>query len=107
MSRRDTRSNAPLDHQQIITALAPFGVTDPYDLSPDALLDRVQLAAALTGIGLAVTPETLANWASRGSGPPFQKWRKAAVRYRWGTSLQWAGSRLSAPHSSTAEHRAA
>lgn len=75
----------------------------------DALLTREQLAEAFKALGYPPTVKSLATMASRGGGPPFMKFGKY-VRYRWGASLAWAESRLSAPRRSTSEadaHRAA
>jgi hypothetical protein len=72
----------------------------------DALLGRKETAAALTEAGYKVSAATLTTKASRGGGPPYQLFGPRAL-YRWGDSLEWARSRLSAPRRSAAEHAAA
>jgi hypothetical protein len=72
-------------------------------LNPDTLLPRDQAAAALTEAGFHTQPATRATKATRGGGPPFQKYGSRAL-YRWGSTLDWARSRLSAPISSTSEN---
>jgi hypothetical protein len=72
---------------------------------PDALLTRSQTAEALTLDGYPVKPKTLATKATRGGGPPYRLFGKRAL-YRWGDSLSWAESRLSAPRRSTSEQDA-
>jgi hypothetical protein len=68
--------------------------------SPDALLTRDQAAAALTESGFPVAPKTLAVRASRGDGPPYQRFGARAL-YKWDDLVAWAHSRLSVP-----QHRA-
>ena len=41
--------------------------------SPDQLLTRTELAAALTELGFPTSPATLATRATRGGGPLFRK----------------------------------
>jgi hypothetical protein len=72
------------------------------DLPFEAKLTRAQLADALTDVGFPTSQKTLATKASRGGGPPFQKWG-ARVIYTWGPSLKWAMDLLSEPISSTSE----
>jgi hypothetical protein len=69
---------------------------------PNVLLTRKVAAAALAEAGFPVAEKTLATKATRGGGPPFQKFGPRAL-YRWGDALQWAQSRLSAPMHSTSE----
>jgi hypothetical protein len=64
--------------------------------SPDALLTRDQAAAALTESGFPVAPKTLAVRASRGDGPPYQRFGARAL-YKWGDVQAWALSRLTVP----------
>jgi hypothetical protein len=64
--------------------------------SPDALLTRDQAAAALTESGFPVAPKTLAVRASRGDGPPYQRFGARAL-YKWDDALTWARSRLTVP----------
>jgi hypothetical protein len=69
---------------------------------PDALLTREQTAVALTEAGFPVSQATLSTKATRGGGPPFQKFGPRAM-YRWGPTLQWAKDRLRDPVRSTSE----
>jgi hypothetical protein len=92
--------------QQLAQILSPLA-TAPLNIPADALLDRRQLAAVLTALGFTITKGTLEALASRGRGPPYRRWGRAVVRYRWSEALAWAEARLSEPHSSTAEHRTA
>jgi hypothetical protein len=64
--------------------------------SPDALLTRDQAAAALTESGFPVAPKTLAVRASRGDGPPYQRFGARAL-YKWDDVQAWARSRLTVP----------
>jgi hypothetical protein len=70
--------------------------------SPGALLTRKKLAAALREFGYPISDKTLATKASRGGGPPFQRWG-AIPLYIWGASLVWAQSRLGPVVTSTSE----
>ena len=70
--------------------------------SPNALLTRDAVAAALTEAGFPVKPKTLSTKATRGGGPPFQHFGQR-VLYRWGASLAWAESQLSTTRHSTSE----
>ncbi len=72
-------------------------------IDPKTRLTRRQTAAALTDQGFKISESTLATKASRGGGPPFERWGKKAVTYTWGTTLKWAEERLSKPLSSTSE----
>jgi hypothetical protein len=72
----------------------------PDDL--DALLTRVDCAAALSEAGFPTSPKTLATKASRGGGPPFRRWGSKPL-YPWGSSLSWAMERLGPPMRSTSE----
>jgi hypothetical protein len=72
----------------------------------DALLPRDKFAAALTEAGFPTSAKTLATKASRGGGPPFQKYGPR-VLYRWRTGLAWAQSRLTPPRHSTSKTDAA
>jgi hypothetical protein len=69
---------------------------------PDARLTRDATAAALTEAGFPVKTATLATKATRGGGPPFQRFG-ARPLYRWADALQWAQSRLSPPMHGTSE----
>lgn len=68
----------------------------------DALLRRVETAAALTGAGFPIAAKTLATMATRGGGPTYRTFGRT-VLYRWGDALAWAENRLSAPRGSTSE----
>ena len=68
----------------------------------DTLLTRDQTAAALTAVGFPITRATLATNATRGGGPPFQRFGPRPL-YRWGNALQWAQSRLSRAVVNTSE----
>lgn len=76
----------------------------PPKLSDDALLTRADTAAALTDAGFPVSAATLATKAVRGGGPAYCLFGRKPL-YRWGTSLEWARARLSAPVSNTSEAR--
>jgi hypothetical protein len=80
------------------------GMAVPDD--PDTRLTRDAAAAALTEAGFPVSPATLATKATRGGGPPFQKFG-ARPLYVWRHALAWAQSRLSPVVTSTSELDAA
>lgn len=63
---------------------------------PDALLSQLE-AAALIG----VSERTLECWRWRGSGPPFVKISRRAVRYRRRDIQQWISERIQ--HSTSEE----
>jgi hypothetical protein len=95
---------APDVRQQLAQILGPLA-TPPLNIPREALLDRRQLAAALTVLGFTITKGTLEALASRGGGPPYRRWGNTVVRYRWSEALEWAENRLSAPHVSPAAHQ--
>jgi hypothetical protein len=70
--------------------------------NPNALLTRPKTADALSEAGFPVKEATLATKATRGGGPPYQRFGSRAL-YRWGDALLWAKGRLSAPRRSTSE----
>ena len=70
--------------------------------NPDALLRRKATADALTEAGYPTSEKTLATKASRGDGPPYQRYGRYPL-YRWGNSLAWAEGRLSPARRSTSE----
>jgi hypothetical protein len=74
----------------------------PIPDDPLALLSRKATAEALTAAGFPVRAATLATKASRGGGPPFHRFGRVPL-YPWGTSLDWARSRLSPLMHSTSE----
>lgn len=69
---------------------------------PTLRLRRNDCAQALTEAGFPVKPKTLATKATRGGGPPFQKFGRYPL-YTWGEALAWAEAQLSPPVRSTAE----
>lgn len=79
-----------------------FSFDEARGLNADTRLRRDQAAAALRGLGIPVAKSTLATMATRGGGPPFQRFNRA-VLYRWDDLLAWVKSRLSDPVRSTAE----
>jgi hypothetical protein len=68
----------------------------------DTLLNRSDTAAALTEVGFPIKAATLATRATRGGGPPYQKFGRTAL-YKWADAVAWARSRLSAPVRNTSE----
>jgi hypothetical protein len=72
---------------------------------PETIFTRPQLAQASTDCGVPVKPATLSTWASRGNGPPYKKFGKAAL-YNWGVYVAWALARMDEPASTATEHRA-
>src|ERR1051325_6556528 len=68
---------------------------------PKTRLSRKATAAALPAAGFRTSSETLATWASRGGGPPFQKYGRWPI-YTWDSSLAWARERCSPVVTSTA-----
>jgi hypothetical protein len=70
--------------------------------NPDARLTRNAAAAALTAAGFPIKPATLATKATRGGGPPFQRFGSRPL-YRWADALEWAESRLTDPQHSTSQ----
>lgn len=79
---------------------------NPISLEPDALLTREQTAAALTEAGFPIKAKTLATKATRGGGPPYQRFGSRPL-YKWADALRWAQSRLSPPIGSSSELDAA
>lgn len=71
-------------------------------IDADALLNRERTADALTAAGYPVSQATLATKATRGGGPPYQRFGRKPL-YRWGSSLAWAQSKLSATRTSSSE----
>ena len=51
--------------------------------NPNVRLTRRKTADALTEVGFPVKEATLATKATRGGGPPYQKFGARAL-YRWG-----------------------
>lgn len=77
-------------------------MSNPIPSVSDARLTRDQTAAALTEAGFPVKAKTLATKATRGGGPPFQRFGSRPL-YKWADALRWAQSRLSPPIGSTSE----
>jgi hypothetical protein len=71
----------------------------------DKRFTRRQLAKALTDCGLPTSEKTLSTKASRGGGPPYQRYGKLAI-YTWESSVEWALSEMGAPARSASERRA-
>ena len=69
---------------------------------PNALLRRRRTAQVLTEAGYPTAESTLATKATRGGGPPYRSYGRAAL-YRWGDALAWAQSRMSPLRASTSE----
>ena len=67
----------------------------------NSLLTRDMTAIALTEAGYPIKSKTLATKASRGGGPPFQKFGSRPL-YRWSDTIAWAENQLSAIVTSTA-----
>ena len=76
------------------------------NLNLDTRLRRREAAKALTEAGFPTAEATLASKATRGGGPPFEKYGPFAI-YTWATTLAWARSRSSKPVTCTAELEAA
>ena len=70
--------------------------------SPETKLRRADTAKSLTEAGYPITASTLATMATRGGGPPYEKWGPFPI-YTWGATINWAKGRLSAPQRSTSE----
>jgi hypothetical protein len=70
--------------------------------NPDVRLTRSATAAALSAAGFPIKAATLATKATRGGGPPFQRFG-ARPLYRWGDALEWAVSRLGPLQRTTSE----
>jgi hypothetical protein len=102
------QKRTPRSHKKpptLAAVLSALGVDTVTDVPPSALLDRHQLAALLTALGLKITHATLESWASTGRGPLYRKWGSVNVRYQWADAQSWAASRLSEPLASAAAHR--
>ena len=74
--------------------------------NPDPFLDRRAASNCLADHGVPCAPATLATLATRGGGPPFQKFGNRAL-YQKSELLAWAFGKLSAPRGSTSEADAA
>jgi len=69
---------------------------------PDALLNRRDVAAALSAAGYKTAPTSLATMATRGGGPVYRSFGRCPL-YRWSDAIAWAEARLSPPRRSTSE----
>lgn len=69
-------------------------------VDPEALLTRAQTAEELTAIGFPMKPNTLTRMTSRGDGPPYRMWGRAAL-YRWGEAVSWAKGRFESARGSS------
>jgi hypothetical protein len=74
----------------------------PPIIDANQLLTRDKAAKALTEAGYPTSPKTLATKATRGGGPPYQKFGPRPL-YRWGAALAWAEGRLGPEIASTSE----
>lgn len=81
-------------------------MSNPKSPEFDTLLTRDQTAAALTAAGFPIKAKTLATKATRGGGPPYQRFGSRPL-YKWADALRWAQSRLSPLIGSTSELDAA
>jgi hypothetical protein len=75
-------------------------------IDSETLLRRKEAAEALSQAGFPISPDTLATMNTRGGGPLVEYWGRIPL-YRWGTTLEWARSRLSRPFANTSEAMAA
>jgi hypothetical protein len=75
-------------------------MASPIPDDPGALLTRAQTGAALRAKGFPIADKTLATMASRGGGPPFQRFGRVPL-YIWADTLIWARSRLTPPMKNT------
>jgi hypothetical protein len=60
----------------------------PIPTDPQARLRREHLAEALTEAGFPIKAKTLATKATRGGGPPFQRFGRIPL-YPWGAAIAW------------------
>jgi hypothetical protein len=72
------------------------------EIDPAARLSRAQAAEALTRNGYQTAYATLSCLATRGGGPPFEKFGPRVI-YRWSDLLDWAKNRTSKPVRSASE----
>jgi len=76
------------------------------ELDPETRLTRKTLAKALTDAGYPTSVSALDTKASRGGGPPYERYSRYAL-YKWGPALTWARKRCSPVGSTATEHRVA
>jgi hypothetical protein len=74
----------------------------PESLPPDTRFTRLQLAKVLTAFGFPTSPGALSTLASRGGGPPYDRYGRYST-YRWGPSISWARERCKPAGASTSE----
>jgi hypothetical protein len=108
-NRHDRRREAR--HGQDAPAREPapanWPTSDPAEWpTRETRLSRADTSKELTKRGYRCAYNTLATLATRGGGPPFQKFGPFSI-YTWGTSIDWAEGRLTEPRASTAENDAA
>jgi hypothetical protein len=75
---------------------------NPVTFDPDKRYTRRQIAALLTDQGFPTTVSALQTKASRGGGPPYERYGKWTL-YRGGKALAWAKARCVAVGGSTSE----
>jgi hypothetical protein len=75
-------------------------------LDSETRLRRKPLSTALTEEGYPVSAAALETFASRGGGPPYEKFGKYTL-YPWGRALEWARRRRSPLAVTATEHRVA
>jgi hypothetical protein len=61
-------------------------------------LSRKEAATYLTAMGYSISPRTLANYASDGSGPPYRLWLGVRAQYDSTELVNWANSRTTVKH---------
>jgi hypothetical protein len=93
---------APPAAEGLVASKDPARDESPVPKDPNHMLRRAECAAALSRVGFPVATKTLATRATRGGGPPMQRWGKIPL-YRWGDALEWASARLGPSVRSTSE----
>lgn len=73
-------------------------------IPPDAKFTRRQAAKTLTDCGIPLSEKTLSTKASRGGGPPYQRFGKIAI-YTWRELEAWALAEMGEPARNASEHR--
>lgn len=76
----------------------------PDSADDNTRLTRPDAAAFLKSRGFDISKKTLEVYATRGNGPPYQKWGKRCL-YRAADLIEWAESRLTPPALTAIEHR--
>lgn len=84
-----------------MTAIAPmFAAIAQRKVLIVAKIEDEELTARETGALMKVTEQTLANWRSRGTGPPYRKLsdgRSGRIRYRRSAVEAWLSGREMQP----------